>query len=315
MSVLVVYHNADFDGLFAGAVCHHFITQAGQEADLRGWDHYDEPVTVSIEHQAVVVVDLPPTCVSLRSFSWGDVGKEPAYTSFPVPFTWIDHHASAIGDPAFEGLRGLRVDGVAACRLAYQWYLGLKPSYATVENFSSSINEPLALRYVGMHDVWDKSDERAEMLQYGLTLSGPWTPERISERFIRPPSIESDEFTRGLIERGADAKTWFDKMAAKESALSGHRVKCGNLTFWCIHSVHAKGSQWFQGAPEDVDAYMSVRFNGSRASASLYRKDGRTDVDLLSIAKRMRGGGHEGACGFPMTAHEYAALVLSNKLS
>ena len=69
---------------------------------------------------------------------------------------------------------GYRIDGVAACRLAWQWFNGLDPARPDrCDYIDRRVKEPLAIRLAGEYDVWDKRDPDAELFQYGLRSVEP----------------------------------------------------------------------------------------------------------------------------------------------
>jgi oligoribonuclease NrnB/cAMP/cGMP phosphodiesterase (DHH superfamily) len=86
---------------------------------------------------------------------------------------WIDHHKSSIDSHPNE-IPGYRIDGVAACRLAWQWFslsgasLPQKPDFV-----QRSVVEPFSVRLAGEYDIWDKRDDRAETFQYALRACDP----------------------------------------------------------------------------------------------------------------------------------------------
>lgn len=99
MNPLVIYHRSDFDGIFCREIAHKFLP----DAELLGWEYGDPVPEVSLERD-LYILDL-----SIESLM-----NHPR-------LTWIDHHASAIAKfPAT--IVGYRIDGVAACRLAWQWF-------------------------------------------------------------------------------------------------------------------------------------------------------------------------------------------------
>ena len=101
---LVIYHSADFDGIFCREIAKKFL---GDSAQYVGWTHGDPPIPFPSEG-AVYVLDLSPECLA-------DI---PAHQERLI---WIDHHKSAI-EKFSPRIAGLRIDGVAACRLAWQWF-------------------------------------------------------------------------------------------------------------------------------------------------------------------------------------------------
>lgn len=317
MNVLIVYHDADYDGIFAGAVCQYWLSRHGCTVDMVGWDHYRERVVVGIHHSAVYVVDLPPDCIDLDSWDWDAVGRPKSLSNVPVPLTWIDHHAGAIARKDWAELRGLRIDGVAACRLAWQWfecelYEGYPERLASLprEAFvNREVAEPEVLRLVGEYDVWDKRDPNAEILQYGLQCAGPWKTSRVCGHWFDAPS---DGKVARLLEQGAVAKTWFEHMAEEECARCGIAVRVLGIDFFALVSVHARGSKWFPvgAVPPEAKALMAIRWMKDIVAVSMYRIDGREPVDILSVARQFGGSGHEGACGFRLTHKEATALLV-----
>src|SRR5689334_18504449 len=101
MSSTVIYHSADFDGIFCREIARKFLP----DANLIGWNFGDDKIIVPEEGE-IYVLDLSPEC--LLGF---DVSR----------LIWIDHHKTAI-DKYDQKIPGYRIDGVAACRLAWQWF-------------------------------------------------------------------------------------------------------------------------------------------------------------------------------------------------
>lgn len=301
MIVQVIYHRADFDGLFSGAVCLHWLKFQGHTARLTGWDFGDPLIVPDFDAEKVFVVDLPPSCV-------GD--------PFPLNanMVWIDHHKSSI-DKEGDVLPGYRIDGVAACRLAWQWfaaeydsihaYLAHKQEYA-----DRQVKEPLALTLAGEYDVWDKRDPRGEQFQFGLTADGPWTPERLDGEFLGCFTDGTAHYSMGdmaaekAAENGASAMKWQQAYARDVCENRGYSVNWEGQTFWCLASVHARNSMWFANdvIPAPIDALLCYRIEGDgQVKVSLYHRPGREDLDLSDLAVKHGGGGHRGACGFSLT--------------
>lgn len=105
----VVYHRADFDGLFCREIAKKFLP----DAELIGWDYGDPKIPFPNEG-TVYVLDLSPECFS----NWTESPEG------HKRLVWIDHHKTAL--EKFEVQHkfgaGYRIDGVAACRLAWQWF-------------------------------------------------------------------------------------------------------------------------------------------------------------------------------------------------
>lgn len=148
-SRVVIYHRADFDGIFCREIAKKFL---GDTADYIGWDRGDPIPEIGSEVTSLYILDL----------SIAELMGHPA-------LIWIDHHKTAMEEFSPE-IRGYRIDGVAACRLAWQWFtdpLGVPP-FTKADFFERCVDEPLAVRLAGEYDIWDKRDPRAEVFQSGL---------------------------------------------------------------------------------------------------------------------------------------------------
>lgn len=99
---VVLYHRSDFDGIFCREIALKFMPHA----ILIGWDYGDpEPGKDIIDGtERLYILDL----------------SVPSLMDHPN-LVWIDHHKSAIEKYPAD-IPGYRIDGVAACRLAWQWF-------------------------------------------------------------------------------------------------------------------------------------------------------------------------------------------------
>src|SRR5580698_8504320 len=157
MKTTVIHHNADFDGIFCREIARKFLP----DAELIGWDFADKPLT--IPEGPLYVLDLPLDAPFGFKYQPGDSkGKGPQH---PAGLAWIDHHKSAIESHPTE-IPGYRIDGVAACRLAWQWFAEFQcmpprttacDKLPTKQDFiDRKVSEPLAVRLAGEYDIWDK---------------------------------------------------------------------------------------------------------------------------------------------------------------
>ena len=297
---LCVYHSADFDGLFSGAVVYAFANYMRKDYDLDmvGWDFGDELVD-TIGYDKIIVVDLPPDC--LVSVDWNKL-------------TWIDHHKTAI--ERFTGcFDGLTIDGVAACRLAWNYFFG--DGNGQLEEFvGRKIAEPYCITLAGEHDVWNHDDPLAMGFQFGLNaLKSNWTPQELAKEFLKDNCNISytrwndgfnDSKTANVAQSGKLIEQWQNNFAANVCEENSYLVEFEGLEFCALASVHARMSTWF---PEETIkggvALMNIRISGDgKARISLYHRTGYNEIDLSVIAKKYGGGGHKGACGFEITIDE-----------
>lgn len=298
MKVHVIYHRADFDGLFSGAVCWHWLTKQGHEVSMQGWDFGDPHLTeddVPEDASQVYVIDLPPDCVSVPD---------------QVPFIWIDHHKSSI-EKFSDSLEGYRIDGVAACRLAWQWFQqgaegdGVGLTHPGKSEYTERrVKEPIALTLAGEYDIWDKHDPRADQFQFGLYSEPDWTPERLADAFFRQGPNNGQVWVDSLCAVGEVIMKWQRIFASQVCKGRGYYVELGGNRYWTLASVHARNSSWFpnETVPEDANGLMCYRIEGDgNVKVSLYNREGCEDIDHSVIAVAHGGGGHKGACGFQMT--------------
>ena len=216
---------------------------------------------------------------------------------------WIDHHKSSIESHP-SNIAGYRIDGVAACRLAWQW-MALMSATPNPEQFAlpdkqhyfdRQVQEPLAVRLAGEYDIWDKRDPRAEVFQFGLR-SRVLTPDiwetilhNLSANSITVDTLLADGEMLQRYQQHQDASLMYRSLMVEFAGLKFlalNTARCNSLTF----------------ASKDIpetghDALMGFYWTGMKFKVSLYHAKHRTDIDLSQIAVKHGGGGHRGACGF-----------------
>lgn len=280
----VIYHSADYDGIFCREIAHKFLPSA----ELIGWNFGDPLLDPSADQ--IYILDLSPDCLAPEArLSWSK-------------FIWIDHHKTSI-EKWGTSIPGYRIDGVAACRLAWHWFThpqfqdraydgGMMPS--KIEYVERELIEPLAVRLAGEYDIWDKRDPDAETFQYALRAS-----ESVLD-WERLLSLTEEDYVSFLLAGGRSAQRY---ASATDASTCKHRtwiMEWEGLHFLCVNSARFN-SLFF--AARDIpetghDALLGFCFDGKCWTVSLYHAKHRTDLDLSEIAKRHGGGGHRGACGF-----------------
>lgn len=288
--ILVVTHSADYDGLFSQEIARqHF----GAAAEYVGWDYGNPQLQFPKDHQ-VYIIDLSPDC--FEQISEEDFKR----------VVWIDHHRTAIEKfPA--SIPGYRIDGVAACRLAYQWFLlhqewdprELHPPYdlPTKEQYvKREVPEPWAVMLAGEYDVWDHRDNDADVaFQFGLDAQA-----KILWSWLLDMG-QSKAHASLIIEDGRAAMACYAKRDADIMRERSMIVDFEGLKFLCLNTARCNSNTFTaRDKPETGhDALMGfyMRPDGSW-SFSMYHAAHRKDLDLSRIAKEYGGGGHPGACGF-----------------
>jgi oligoribonuclease NrnB/cAMP/cGMP phosphodiesterase (DHH superfamily) len=284
----IIYHSADYDGIFCREIAKRFL---GKDNTFLGWN-FGDPLVPFPQEGTCYVLDLPPDCLQ----------------SIPIDnsrLIWIDHHKTSIEkwtpDVLSSEIVGYRIDGVAACRLAWQWFnlvdgeFGtgrLKQTLPTFQHFKDrQMEEPLAVRLAGEYDIWDKRDPDADTFQYALRIYEPnWNLLLNDATGVVEDMLSSgricQKYAQHVDESVCKTRTWL--------------MQWEGLNFLCVNTARFN-SQFF--ASRDIpetghDALLGCNFNGKMWTVSLYHAKHRTDLDLSEIAKKNGGGGHRGACGF-----------------
>ncbi|HEU4345909.1 MAG TPA: hypothetical protein VFU31_30525 [Candidatus Binatia bacterium] len=321
MKTTVIHHSADFDGIFCREIARKFLPS---DTEFIGWDFKDKPLP--IPDGKIYVMDLPLDRVFGFTFPIGPAPIDAVRQAFGTPGTellferviWIDHHRTSI-DTHPPTINGYRIDGVAACRLAWQWFQipsgkfdgDIRANIAGTEvvNFSlptkqdfidRTVIEPLAVRLAGEYDIWDKRDPRAELFQHGLK-SEELTPRTwatlLGDEFIKGEICVDRLLKQGEVLQFARANEYRDVITQQ-----GFDVQFEGLTFLACnsHELDIRSQLFEAGIQPHHDALMGFTFNGKAKDwrVSLYHAPGKEHHDLSEIAKRYGGGGHRGACGF-----------------
>jgi len=295
MKTTVIYHRADFDGIFCREIARKFLPA---ETEFIGWDYNDDKIPFP-DAGTVYVLDLSPECFQSL--------PDHAALMLDKPLIWIDHHKSAI-DKWSAAIPGYRLDGVAACRLAWQWFaahfggedmndarfLGLPERQHFIDRI---VNEPFAVRLAGEYDIWDKRDDRAELFQHGLR-SQELTDADWKEMLDAEATIGFAAKVQKLLFQGKSiqyAQTRSNESIIKEMGFTFHWE---GLTFLGCNHARYNSHLFTAGLRPEHDACFGFKWTGREWSVSLYGVPGKPDLDLSAIAVKYGGGGHRQACGF-----------------
>lgn len=295
----VVYHSADFDGIFCGEIAKKFLGTEG--VNYIGWNFGDAPLPIpGPEIESVYVMDLPldaPFGVKMP------FGLTAVVRNDVNGLVWIDHHKSAIESHPRD-IPGYRIDGVAACRLAWQFFeqqrilnvggpLVLLPKKS--DFIDRQVSEPLAVRLAGEYDVWDHRGDGDLEFQFGLdSLESPAWGRILSM------ADEEQGYTMAIVLDGRAAMKCYAKRDADVMRERSFLVEWEGLKWLALNTARCN-SQTFadKDMPETGHAaLLAFYWNGKVWTVSLYHARYRTDLDLSLIAVKYGGGGHRGACGF-----------------
>jgi len=335
-NIAIIYHDADFDGKLSNEVCRFHLSKLHPNAAIHsyGWDYGREIPSVLLkwwdpdmgdqfsnkweDYDAIYIVDL-------------SVDELMARPELRDKIVWIDHHKSAIekwdnrtgpisGNPV-PNFTGIRIDGVAACRLCWQWFVwgklpkGVLPSKQdSIEPLTKAlfvdcqVSEPKLIRLAGMYDVWDHRDQDGKALQFGLrALSDSDLFRLVQNQFSgEPTGVKLDD----VITQGRAIKTYCDCQNDEYSAAYSQTIHWEGLTFCALNIGQRGNSDLLRGGlkPEH-EACFAWRWTGDSVMVSLYHIDNHTHHDLSKIAVKYGGGGHKGACGFRISLSQLESIL------
>jgi hypothetical protein len=355
--IAIIYHDADFDGKLSNEVCRFHLRRLYPDAAIHsyGWD-YGRPVPlpeIGPPDEGTCHPDDPrATANQLLEWRFWDaiyivdlsVDELMGRPELRDKIVWIDHHKSAIEkweasisgqgesctqeqydrDVTSAFFKGIRIDGVAACRLCWHWFtrrtrIGVTCTRpVTKEDFVNRyVEEPKLIRLAGEYDIWDHRDPDAKVLQFGLRSLSESDFHRLVEQEFRwsiQPQVESEpKWIAAALHAGHAIKSYVDKQADEYSAAFAHTIKWEGLTFCALNIGQRGNSDLLRGGLKlEHDACFAWRFDGSKVLVSLYHIEGKTHHDLSLIAVKYGGGGHKGACGFRITLGELETILKGN---
>lgn len=283
MKIKVIYHRADFDGIFCYQIAKRFFEKHYPgEAEYIGWD-YNDPLP-----------DVAPTDkLYMLDISVDGLMDHPN-------LNWVDHHKSAM--EKFGEKDGYQIDGVAACRLAWQYFGGVNawghPGIPLKADFiERRVTEPLAVRLAGEYDIWDKRDPRVDIFQSGL-----YSRDLTDADWGQLLTVQESPLVGKLLEDGELIRRYQNKTDASIVQHRSFLVEWEGLKFLVLNTARCNSMTFAARDVEETghDALMGFFYTGAAWRFSLYHANHRKDLDLSQIAVKHGGGGHRGACGFQL---------------
>lgn len=343
--IAIIYHDADFDGKLSNEVCRYHLARLYPEAAIHsyGWDYgrpLPEPwgckdsfgmseVIPWEKFDSIYIVDL-------------SVDELMARPELRTKIVWIDHHKSAIekwdkgeavdGEchpdnpvPTRPQFIGCRIDGVAACRLCWQWFSADHGPHGDPRNhpcdvwvppkqayINRTVAEPELIRLAGEYDIWDHRDADAKILQFGLrAVTSERLKELIEDEFGKSTDGRKSDALWKALSQGRTIKAYMDKQNKEYAAEMSGDVIWEGLVFLAINSSHRNSDAFFGAIKDHHDALLNWRFDpkSKLATVSLYHAPGKEHHDLSLIAVKYGGGGHRGACGFRMDLAKLSEIL------
>lgn len=280
---VVIYHNADYDGIFCREIARKFLP----DAYFVGWN-YGDPFPLINKDSQLYMLDI----------------SVDGLMDFPN-LIWVDHHKSAIERylPLFDSpdRAAYVVDGVAACRLAWQFFASgqhFTSSLPTLDLFKTrKVNEPYAVTLAGEYDIWDHkpSEEEDISFQFGLDAV-----EELNWSLLLSTSTEGAGYANGIVGQGKAAQRCIAKRDADVIQKRSFLFDFEGLKFLALNTARCNSISFaaMDTLENGHDALMGFYWDGTKFNISLYHAKHHTDIDLSTIAVKYGGGGHRGACGF-----------------
>lgn len=269
----VIYHKSDFDGLFCEQIARKAL---GEDVQYIGYE-YGDPVPNVHDFDQLLMLDI----------SIAELMDHPL-------LVWIDHHKTAI--EKYGPRTGYQIDGVAACRLAWQWFFckdeGNEPARHDYDVFI--VDEPLAVRLAGLYDVWDKRDPRAELFQHGLRsvdLTNCWLS-------LLEYEDEGENCVHKLLQRAEAIEYYVKSQNAEIIHNVGFDLDFEGRKFLALNTARYNSLNFEAGLKPEHDGCLGFKWVGDKWSVSMYGVPGKPDIDFSAIAQKWGGGGHKQACGF-----------------
>lgn len=292
--IVVIYHRADFDGVFCREIARRFL---GPTAQYVGWDYGDSDAIIPPGIEKIYMLDI----------------SVETWMSDPR-LIWIDHHKSAM-EKFHHGIPGYRIDGVAACRLTWQWFtanppagffsLGVGRVTEGVEPHNNNcqlpgkfqfcerqVIEPEAVRLAGEYDIWDKRDTRAELFQHGLRGAERDFPALLEI------SQEAVDYVAQILEEGR-AIQYSKAEENKGIALSfSFTIQFEGFCLLACNSARYNSHLFSAALKPEHDGCLGFNWDGKIKSWRVSLYSDKPNIDLSVVAVKYGGGGHRGACGF-----------------
>lgn len=281
MRETVIFHSADYDGVFCREIARKFLP----DAQLIGWDFGNAKIL--FPEGRVYILDLSPDCIAdLPDIN--EVGRS---------LTWIDHHKSSI-EKWPEEIPGYRIDGVAACRLAWQWFTGFQNTFGNdipikEDYLNRRVEEPFGVTLAGEYDVWQHENSNGEDITFQFGLDS-----RMELSWETLLSYEGDEYVKDLLGRGEAAQLCYRKRDADIVRQRAFDVDFEELRFIALNTARCNSHSFEAAVRPEHDGCLAFYWNGKTFFVSLYGVPHKPNVDLSAIAVKHGGGGHKQACGF-----------------
>lgn len=281
------YHSGDHDGVCSAAI----IKRKFPESILRPinyGDNYDEKMSFVNKDDTVIMVD----------FSIKPIKKMIKISKQCREFYWIDHHHDSISMAKNEGFEplGVRVNGTAACILAWNFYF-------------NDEKLPLGVKLLGNWDV-RKLDQKTVLFHYGMDLY-PLDPNLIIWKKI----FENEEKTIDtILNSGTIISQFVKKEEIHLTTSSGFDIDFGGFKALAVNGYVDIDSAIESGIFNEKNHDFLLMFERKKEGWKFSLRTRRDDVDVSEIASRFKGGGHKKASGFETKDDNLITKMIKGKI-
>jgi uncharacterized protein len=263
--IYCIYHRADNDGLCSGSIVKHALP----EAQLVGMNYNEEfPLWDKLSKDDVVIM----TDFSLEPF------EEMIRLNELCELHWIDHHDTAIKKYEESGadIKGLRVDGTAACTLTWEYFFN-EPA-------------PKAVEFIGLYDVWDHRNPQVLPFQMGLRTFDTRMGSRIWDEVIR----SDPHWIAVVVSKGAIIMDYQKRYHKGYCSAYSFETEFEGLKALAVNKGFTN-SMVFGDRIRDYDIVITFVRKNKAWKVSFYTD--KEHVHCGQLAEKYGGGGHRQAAG------------------
>lgn len=301
--MIVVYHNADLDGICSAVIAHMYFTEDYPVDHVRmvGMDYGDWfPWEMVEEDEDLLFLDFCLEPFSQMEKLAGECGR----------LKIIDHHPSTrkgMNESQGGGIKLFYSEGFSACELTWG-------------TFYQQLDVPESVQLIGAYDRWDKSDEdlwhgRILPFQYGLRTridrGQEFTPAPLWDDLLFGRSRE--DLVDDIVDIGKGVLSYRRRTNEEVATTQHYMTELDGHQAVAINGTCADNSMLFEAAP-DADVMINYYWIGPHNSWTV-ELFSAGDVDVSEIAGRYGGGGHEGAAGFQCDELPFPVVTCQPTLS
>ncbi len=298
--IVCIYHKADPDGIFSGAI----VLKHHPEAVMIGYNYEDE-----VQHIIEECVDAD---VYMVDVSFNDWGKMSELWNVCFKFVWIDHHKTAYEQYMKSDLQDFI--SFHAVFESEQWGACKK-----VWEYFNQTPAPFAVELVATYDVWrgyGSNDWNERVLPF-RHISGQWsTPQEVLQKMYNFDDTKElhDMVVNGFIAEGCIINTFIEK----QNQITANSSLAFNCTFisqkggyYAALAINAtNGGDLFKNRDTSMYDFTVGFYYVAKEGWKVSLRGTGKDIDLGEIAKQYGGGGHKNAAGFKVETYKELKQIL-----